>query len=74
MYNQNIGFWCEVVWKNETVFDKITSQLALKKAKGQLLAVSKNLVDEARVELKDPPPDRPHNDIIYLPVNYTGNL
>ncbi|CAK1553271.1 unnamed protein product [Leptosia nina] len=47
-------------------------QVALKKAKIQLLAVSNNLVDEARIELKDPPTERPHNDILYLPLNYTG--
>ncbi|XP_045489011.1 xaa-Pro aminopeptidase ApepP [Pieris rapae] len=52
--------------------EKTPLQLALKKSKIQLLAVSKNLVDVARVELKNPPPERPHNDIMYLPINYTG--
>ncbi|XP_047522266.1 xaa-Pro aminopeptidase ApepP-like [Pieris napi] len=52
--------------------EKTPLQLALKKSKIQLLAISKNLVDLARVELKNPPPERPHNDIMYLPINYTG--
>ncbi|XP_045525604.1 xaa-Pro aminopeptidase ApepP-like isoform X1 [Pieris brassicae] len=52
--------------------EKTPLQLALKKSKIQLLAISKNLVDVARVELKNPPPERPHNDIIFLPTNYTG--
>ncbi|XP_050682912.1 xaa-Pro aminopeptidase ApepP-like [Leptidea sinapis] len=47
-------------------------EIALEKAKMQLIPIANNLVDLARVQLKDPAPERPHNDIIYLPVNYTG--
>ncbi|XP_063836323.1 xaa-Pro aminopeptidase ApepP-like isoform X1 [Ostrinia nubilalis] len=47
-------------------------QTALTKANMNLVAVSTNLVDEARIQLADPPPPRPHNAIIPLPVNYTG--
>lgn len=47
-------------------------QAALTKANMQLIPVSKNLVDEVRVEMNDPPPKRPHNDIIPLPLKYTG--
>ncbi|CAH2064533.1 unnamed protein product, partial [Iphiclides podalirius] len=47
-------------------------QNALKKAKMDLIAVSNNLVDQARVQMKDPPPPRPHNEIMPLPVKYTG--
>ncbi|CAG4974105.1 unnamed protein product [Colias eurytheme] len=47
-------------------------QTALKKAKMQLIAVPKNLVDQLRVQLKDPAPERPHNEIMHLPVKYTG--
>ena len=42
-------------------------------AKITLIAVEKNLVDEVRRDLKMPPPERPHNKIIYLPIEYTGN-
>ncbi|CAG5000163.1 unnamed protein product [Parnassius apollo] len=44
----------------------------LKKAKMELIAVPNNLVDEVRIQLKDPPPARPHNEIVPLPVKYTG--
>ncbi|KAJ0184231.1 hypothetical protein K1T71_000654 [Dendrolimus kikuchii] len=47
-------------------------ETALKKTKMQLVAVEKNLVDEVRKQLNDPPPKRPHNPIIPLPVKYTG--
>ncbi|XP_052746084.1 xaa-Pro aminopeptidase ApepP isoform X2 [Bicyclus anynana] len=47
-------------------------QSALTKAKMQLIAVDSNLVDLARVQLNDPPPERPHNEIIHLPSQYTG--
>ncbi|CAH0757588.1 unnamed protein product [Diatraea saccharalis] len=49
-------------------------QTALTKANMQLVAVPKNLVDEARIQLNDPSPDRPHNPIIPLPLKYTGEL
>ncbi|KAL4711046.1 hypothetical protein ACJJTC_015222 [Scirpophaga incertulas] len=45
---------------------------ALLKAKMQLVAVEKNLVDEARQLLNDPKPKRPSNPIIPLPLEYTG--
>ncbi|XP_050360084.1 xaa-Pro aminopeptidase ApepP-like isoform X1 [Nymphalis io] len=47
-------------------------QTALSKAKVQLMAVDKNLVDLARFQLKDFPPERPHNNIMHLPIEYTG--
>ncbi|XP_039762614.1 xaa-Pro aminopeptidase ApepP-like isoform X2 [Pararge aegeria] len=47
-------------------------QMALTKAKMQLVAVDKNLVDQARVQLNEPPPERPHNVIMHLPLQYTG--
>ncbi|XP_061381948.1 xaa-Pro aminopeptidase ApepP-like isoform X1 [Danaus plexippus] len=47
-------------------------QTALSKAKMQLVAVESNLVDKARISLDDPPPKRPQNDIIHLPLEYTG--
>ncbi|XP_045783393.1 xaa-Pro aminopeptidase ApepP-like isoform X1 [Maniola jurtina] len=47
-------------------------QTALTKARMQLIAIDNNLVDQVRVLLKDPPPDRPHNEIIHLPTQYTG--
>ncbi|CAH0731137.1 unnamed protein product, partial [Brenthis ino] len=47
-------------------------QTALTKAKMHLIAVDNNLVDEARSQLKEPPPERPHNEIMYLPLEFTG--
>ncbi|KAL0808966.1 hypothetical protein ABMA28_012623 [Loxostege sticticalis] len=47
-------------------------QTALTKAKMNLVAVPTNLVDEARVQLGDPPPARPHHALIPLPRKYTG--
>ncbi|CAH2083406.1 unnamed protein product [Euphydryas editha] len=47
-------------------------QTALSKAKMQLLAVDNNLVDAARLELKEPAPERPHNPLMHLPIEYTG--
>uniref|UniRef100_A0A2A4K1N0 Aminopeptidase P N-terminal domain-containing protein n=1 Tax=Heliothis virescens TaxID=7102 RepID=A0A2A4K1N0_HELVI len=47
-------------------------QTALSKHNMQLIPVSKNLVDEVRCQLGDPPPKRPNNTIIPLPVKYTG--
>ncbi|XP_049884133.1 xaa-Pro aminopeptidase ApepP isoform X2 [Pectinophora gossypiella] len=45
---------------------------ALNKANMKLVAVASNLVDEVRAQLCDPPPARPHHDIMPLPVKYTG--
>ncbi|XP_013141922.1 PREDICTED: xaa-Pro aminopeptidase 1-like isoform X1 [Papilio polytes] len=47
-------------------------QTALKKAKMELIAVPNNLVDQVRVQTKDAPPRRPHNEILPLHVKYTG--
>ncbi|CAB3240981.1 unnamed protein product [Arctia plantaginis] len=47
-------------------------QTALTKANMKLMPVCKNLVDDVRIQLKDPPPARPNNTIIPLPVKYTG--
>ncbi|XP_046976189.1 xaa-Pro aminopeptidase ApepP-like [Vanessa cardui] len=47
-------------------------QTALSKAKMQLLAVDKNLVDLARFQLNDLPPERPSKDIMHLAIEYTG--
>lgn len=47
-------------------------QNGLNKANMQLVPVSKNLVDELRVELRSPAPRRPNNAIIPLQVKYTG--
>ncbi|KPJ19323.1 putative Xaa-Pro aminopeptidase P [Papilio machaon] len=45
---------------------------ALKKAKMELIAVPNNLVDQVRVQMRDGPPKRPHNEVIPLSVKYTG--
>ncbi|XP_063899288.1 xaa-Pro aminopeptidase ApepP [Helicoverpa armigera] len=47
-------------------------QTALTKHNMQLIPVSLNLVDEVRRQLGDPPPKRPNNAIIPLPLEYTG--
>ncbi|XP_041983568.1 xaa-Pro aminopeptidase ApepP-like [Aricia agestis] len=47
-------------------------QNALTKAKMQLVAVDNNLVDQIRQDMKDPPPPRPCNKIMHVPVQYTG--
>ncbi|KAJ8704938.1 hypothetical protein PYW08_012258 [Mythimna loreyi] len=47
-------------------------QTALTKHNMHLIPVAKNLVDEARTQLGDPPPKRPNNTIIPLSVKYTG--
>ncbi|XP_059050386.1 xaa-Pro aminopeptidase ApepP-like [Achroia grisella] len=47
-------------------------QTTLTRSKMKLLPVPNNLVDEARVQLSDPPPTRPSNQIIALPIKYTG--
>ncbi|XP_075989661.1 xaa-Pro aminopeptidase ApepP-like isoform X2 [Anticarsia gemmatalis] len=47
-------------------------QTALTKASMQLTPVQTNLIDEVRTQMGDPPPKRPNNDIIALPVQYTG--
>ncbi|XP_026747991.1 xaa-Pro aminopeptidase ApepP isoform X2 [Trichoplusia ni] len=47
-------------------------QTALSKVNMQLIAVPKNLVDEARRINNHPPPARPNNTVIPLAVNYTG--
>ncbi|XP_068627196.1 xaa-Pro aminopeptidase ApepP-like [Battus philenor] len=47
-------------------------QIALKKAKMKLVALPENLIDQVRIQLKDPPPPRPHNEVFPLPVKYTG--
>ncbi|XP_064076158.1 xaa-Pro aminopeptidase ApepP-like isoform X1 [Vanessa tameamea] len=47
-------------------------QTALTKAKMQLLAVDKNMIDLTRFQLNDLPPERPSKDIMHLPIEYTG--
>ncbi|XP_061726966.1 xaa-Pro aminopeptidase ApepP-like [Cydia pomonella] len=47
-------------------------QTALSKANMQLVAIPRNLVDEARVQLNEPPPPRPRHALLPLSVKYTG--
>lgn len=47
-------------------------ETTLAKAKMQFIPVDVNLVDKTREEMRDPPPKRPHNSIMPLPVKYTG--
>ncbi|XP_053622663.1 xaa-Pro aminopeptidase ApepP-like isoform X2 [Plodia interpunctella] len=49
-----------------------TLKNGLKKAKMEVVPVEENLVDKVRVQLNDPAPKRPSNDIVPLPVKYTG--
>ncbi|XP_060808234.1 xaa-Pro aminopeptidase ApepP [Amyelois transitella] len=47
-------------------------QTNLIRSKMALIAVEKNLVDEVRIQMNDPPPARSRNEIIPLPIKYTG--
>ncbi|KAJ8706622.1 hypothetical protein PYW07_012700 [Mythimna separata] len=49
-----------------------TLETALTRVNVTLEAIYENLVDLARRRLNDGPPDRPHNDLIPLSVQYTG--
>ncbi|KAJ8704867.1 hypothetical protein PYW08_012187 [Mythimna loreyi] len=49
-----------------------TLETALGNVNVTLEAIYENLVDLARRRLNDGPPDRTHNDLIPLPVQYTG--
>ncbi|KAM3955127.1 aminopeptidase P isoform 2-T2 [Aphomia sociella] len=47
-------------------------QTTLTRSKMKIVPVGTNLVDQVRVQLSDPPPQRPSNRIIALPIKYTG--
>ncbi|XP_052748443.1 xaa-Pro aminopeptidase ApepP-like isoform X2 [Galleria mellonella] len=47
-------------------------QTTLTRSKMKLLPVASNLVDAARSQLSDPPPRRPCNQVVALPIKYTG--
>ncbi|XP_013189002.2 xaa-Pro aminopeptidase ApepP [Amyelois transitella] len=49
-------------------------QATLSSANIELVATPNNLVDIARTNIGDPPPGRPNNDLIVLPVEFSGRL
>ncbi|GBP68696.1 Xaa-Pro aminopeptidase ApepP [Eumeta japonica] len=63
----------EIEWRMRLIARRnVTRAKTLSDANIKLQAISKNLIDEARVELNDPPPPRKFNMPYTLPVKYTG--
>ncbi|XP_063371796.1 xaa-Pro aminopeptidase ApepP-like [Cydia amplana] len=65
----------DVVGVDPTTYTR-TAWLALQNALTpsgiQLQATEDNLVDQARVHVGEPAPERPHNEVFGLPVEFTG--